>query len=264
MRKHILVRQHHQNRGHYIPNLSCAWLPKYLIFSMSSFFKKSPAIFVDLLIPGCWAEICWLQLKLFERKLFLRNDISALVPSQLLARQCFNQYRPLRLHKEEYIDGLVQDCSNSSALAMELLQSCTKPLMYTLDEYEIVSLPSEHAWLEEISTKLVSIRLNLWAATPIYMLNRLTFSLVHWHQLCWFKIGRDTVWMFVEQLVQNDKNKGKSKLHTNGPLWGESSGDFPSQMMSNVESISMSSHNLFHNFKSLFWTCGEIEQITWI
>ena len=24
------------------------------------------------------------------------------------------------------IDGLVQDCSNSSALAMELLQSCTK------------------------------------------------------------------------------------------------------------------------------------------
>ena len=31
-----------------------------------------------------------------------------------------------------YIDGLVQDCSNSSALAMELLQSCTKPSIYTL------------------------------------------------------------------------------------------------------------------------------------
>ena len=28
------------------------------------------------------------------------------------------------------IDGLVQDCSNSSALAMELLQSCTKPSTY--------------------------------------------------------------------------------------------------------------------------------------
>ena len=26
------------------------------------------------------------------------------------------------------IDGLAQDCSNSIALAMELLQSCTKPL----------------------------------------------------------------------------------------------------------------------------------------
>ena len=29
--------------------------------------------------------------------------------------------------EREYLDGLVQDCSNSSALAMELLQSCTKP-----------------------------------------------------------------------------------------------------------------------------------------
>ena len=29
-----------------------------------------------------------------------------------------------------HIDGSVQDCSNSSALAMELLQSCTKPSMY--------------------------------------------------------------------------------------------------------------------------------------
>ena len=27
------------------------------------------------------------------------------------------------------IDGLVQDCSDSSALALELLQSCTKPLI---------------------------------------------------------------------------------------------------------------------------------------
>ena len=28
---------------------------------------------------------------------------------------------------KEHVDGLVQDCSNSSALAMELLQSFTKP-----------------------------------------------------------------------------------------------------------------------------------------
>ena len=28
---------------------------------------------------------------------------------------------------EEYFDGLVQDSCNSSTLAMELLQSCTKP-----------------------------------------------------------------------------------------------------------------------------------------
>ena len=31
-----------------------------------------------------------------------------------------------------YFDGLVQDCSNSSALAMELLLSCTKSLIYAV------------------------------------------------------------------------------------------------------------------------------------
>ena len=30
----------------------------------------------------------------------------------------------------KFIDGLAQNCSNSSALAMELLQSCTKPSIY--------------------------------------------------------------------------------------------------------------------------------------
>ena len=30
-------------------------------------------------------------------------------------------------HQKVNIDGLVQDCSNSSVLAMELLQSCIKP-----------------------------------------------------------------------------------------------------------------------------------------
>ena len=31
---------------------------------------------------------------------------------------------------KDNIDGLVQDCSNPSVLAMELLQSCTKPYIY--------------------------------------------------------------------------------------------------------------------------------------
>ena len=35
----------------------------------------------------------------------------------------------------KYIDGSVQDCSNSSALAMELLQSCTEPLRYKWYEH---------------------------------------------------------------------------------------------------------------------------------
>ena len=36
------------------------------------------------------------------------------------------QYRVILQH----IDGLMQDCCNSSALAMAFLQSCIKPLIY--------------------------------------------------------------------------------------------------------------------------------------
>ena len=39
-------------------------------------------------------------------------------------------WKPVRsqwMFSKCYLDGLVQDCSNSSVLAMELLQSCTKP-----------------------------------------------------------------------------------------------------------------------------------------
>ena len=37
-------------------------------------------------------------------------------------------------------DGLVQDCSNSSALAMELLQSCAKPSSWSVMSCERVVL----------------------------------------------------------------------------------------------------------------------------
>ena len=45
----------------------------------------------------------------------------------------------LDIYMIEYIDGLAQDCSNSIANAMELLQSCIKPL--------ICLLHSAHSWL---------------------------------------------------------------------------------------------------------------------
>ena len=35
-----------------------------------------------------------------------------------------------QIHQMENVDGLVQDCSNSSALTMQLLQSGTKPSIY--------------------------------------------------------------------------------------------------------------------------------------
>ena len=38
----------------------------------------------------------------------------------------------------EHLDSLMQDCSNSSALAMELLQSCIKPSMLSL--YNVIRI----------------------------------------------------------------------------------------------------------------------------
>ena len=46
----------------------------------------------------------------------------------LFKTDIFSFYR-LCFVTREHIDGLAQDCSNSIADAMELLQSCTKPLI---------------------------------------------------------------------------------------------------------------------------------------
>ena len=37
------------------------------------------------------------------------------------------------------IDGLVQDCSNFSALAVELMQFCTKPSIYKPENLTIIA-----------------------------------------------------------------------------------------------------------------------------
>ena len=40
------------------------------------------------------------------------------------------------------VDGLVQDCSNSTMLAMELLQSCTKPFIWNSSQSPKPSSPT--------------------------------------------------------------------------------------------------------------------------
>ena len=48
---------------------------------------------------------------------------------------------------ETHVDGLVQDCSNSIAIALELLQSCTKPSI----SFKWLYVPHTWSW----STKLL-------------------------------------------------------------------------------------------------------------
>ena len=53
-----------------------------------------------------------------------------------------------------HIGGLVQNCSNSSALAMELLQYCIKPSMYA--SVESVVMRSGNASLEAIADLILT------------------------------------------------------------------------------------------------------------
>ena len=63
---------------------------------------------IDLTTPHRWVQLCNASAK------FVNNNRSG------IPHTCF-------WHSSHHINGLVQDCSNSSALAMELLQSWTKP-----------------------------------------------------------------------------------------------------------------------------------------
>ena len=45
-------------------------------------------------------------------------------------KRCPNETNPLRLQAVNRVNGLVQDCNISIALAMEILQSCTKLSMW--------------------------------------------------------------------------------------------------------------------------------------
>ena len=57
-----------------------------------------------------------------------------------------------------YIDGLVQDCSISSALAMEILQSCTKPSIWYYADQRLSAIAFLYLILDvEIHTKMVNL-----------------------------------------------------------------------------------------------------------
>ena len=58
-----------------------------------------------------------------------------------------------------HLNGLVQDCSNSSANALELLQSCTKPLTYTWPKLinSLVDLKGTFQWKSWLTSKGIAI-----------------------------------------------------------------------------------------------------------
>ena len=71
--------------------------------------------------------------------------------------------------QQAHIDGLVQDCSNSIANALELLQSCAKPSIYFA--------PAHHNILHSTSTRNRGVTIRL--ATIRYISRYTTHDMVH-------------------------------------------------------------------------------------
>ena len=55
-----------------------------------------------------------------------------------------HKYQHELASNNHHVDDFVQDCSNSIANALELLQSCTKPLMYMCG---MVHLTTSNQWI---------------------------------------------------------------------------------------------------------------------
>ena len=68
----------------------------------------------------------------FQAKYFM--SIFYFVPS------CVDQLLDTDIGIHHHFDGLVQACSHSNALAMELLQSCTKPSIYDKEKTNAVRI----------------------------------------------------------------------------------------------------------------------------
>ena len=128
--------QHHGDCGTLRPRQLCRPVLSYHIFCVKCMYSK-------------WTLIYWLMRVRYGVQ-FVNLCLVFVQPSSL---SCYIQYYIIlnndilefnykiilfvtnhsMISHQEHINGLVQDCSISSALAMEILQSCTKPLAWSVD-----------------------------------------------------------------------------------------------------------------------------------
>ena len=124
------------------------------------------------------------------------------------------------------IDGLVQDCSNSSALAVELLQFCTKPSKCNRNF-------------------IVNLRV-IFCEVYNVTLSNIDKSHKTSKTLQWRHNGRDSAWnhqpheWLLNRLFRR-RSKKTSKLYIADLGAGNSpeTGEFPTQMASNAKNVSI-------------------------
>ena len=114
----------------------CLWRPvvnieRYLIKKDPCIFPTSDCLNASNFCSSLWRSAC---------RPACHSSISTtkiVVLKKIFARQCCNSNISTRITCpiDNNIDVSVRDCSNSSALAMGLLQSCIKPSIYSLCTY---------------------------------------------------------------------------------------------------------------------------------
>ena len=133
---------HLRNSGHFVSASMCWWAHKANLIKiliclvmencqiMPQFFTchDSWAVMVCAKVWHDWGTI----IKVKTKRILARCQYGPLRPVST------SNKRQLIVAKWCHIDGLVQDCSNSSALAMELLQSCTKPLIWHYKTWSVL------------------------------------------------------------------------------------------------------------------------------
>ena len=91
----------------------------------------SRVIYIDSLVAGFSFEILgFFPLELYAFPLEISRDGNLAVTATLRTMLCLQTKQRLQLSETSlsyaYLDGLIQDCSNSNANALDILQSCIK------------------------------------------------------------------------------------------------------------------------------------------
>ena len=86
---------------------------------------KCKTVLTPLLLHGSYCSFAQINI-------WLNCSIKLALLTQVKGKELYCLYFIWLVDCDLYIDGLVQDCSNSSALAVELLQPCTKTSIYII------------------------------------------------------------------------------------------------------------------------------------
>ena len=93
---------------------------------------------------------------------------------ETIPRLCARLTLRIKFWIKHYIAGLVQDCSNSIANTLELLQSCTEPSIFSSHLGKVVCILTLTAWISEIIYQFVTCSYAIWMVSSYHKMSMTT------------------------------------------------------------------------------------------